>query len=442
MKKNSKSLASPLVFLSILCGLFLFFSGVVSAGSTSGEWQSARSDAVFDPTDWSFEPKAIAVWSEPLLEGQAFKVSPQSFGNHSKVGFRVYVVSESAFKSSGQTIGDYIAAGDNLSEYHLATLLWIGNQIDHDGNTADFWRAGFRPEGWNPNADGFNRDLNGTDAPLHFFMFDDKVWYSEGATHEPDVGSTRVDDMDAHGYSDPIMFFGLAHKRNDQTNTINAGNAPNSDRFSIVSNVNLDNDCDGTSNWEDADDNDGSCESGESEPAPTTTTTTTTTTLPPVVPTTTLGVGSPVTTTVPPTTTLGVGSPVTTTVPPTTTLGVGSVPTTTVPPTTTLGVGSVPTTTVSLTTTTTNPQPPSQSPGPDEPDPSSASTLPPTSSSTTTSTSTPDNGDDEKATPSPEPKDCDCNDGWPWWAWFLLGNGCWMTIRYIIKHMKENEKVE
>ena len=407
MKKNSKSLASPLVFLSILCGLFLFFSGVVSAGSTSGEWQSARSDAVFDPTDWSFEPKAIAVWSEPLLEGQAFKVSPQSFGNHSKVGFRVYVVSESAFKSSGQTIGDYIAAGDNLSEYHLATLLWIGNQIDHDGNTADFWRAGFRPEGWNPNADGFNRDLNGTDAPLHFFMFDDKLWYSEGATHEPDVASTRVDDMDAHGYSDPIMFFGLAHKRNDQTNTINAGNAPNSDRFSIVSNVNLDNDCDGTSNWEDADDNDGSCESGESEPTPTTTTTTT---LPPVVPTTTLGVGSPVTTTV--------------------------------PPTTTLGVGSVPTTTVSLTTTTTNPQPPSQSPGPDEPDPSSASTLPPTSSSTTTSTSTPDNGDDEKATPSPEPKDCDCNDGWPWWAWFLLGNGCWMTIRYIIKHMKENEKVE
>ena len=407
MKKNSKSLASPLVFLSILCGLFLFFSGVVSAGSTSGEWQSARSDAVFDPTDWSFEPKAIAVWSEPLLEGQAFKVSPQSFGNHSKVGFRVYVVSESAFKSSGQTIGDYIAAGDNLSEYHLATLLWIGNQIDHDGNTADFWRAGFRPEGWNPNADGFNRDLNGTDAPLHFFMFDDKVWYSEGATHEPDVGSTRVDDMDAHSYSDPIMFFALAHKRNDQTNTINAGNAPNSDRFSIVSNVNLDNDCDGTSNWEDADDNDGSCESGESEPAPTTTTTTT---LPPVVPTTTLGVGSPVTTTV--------------------------------PPTTTLGVGSVPTTTVSLTTTTTNPQPPSQTPGPDEPDPSPASTLPPTSSSTTTSTSTPDNGDDEKATPSPEPKDCDCNDGWPWWAWFLLGNGCWMTIRYIIKHMKENEKVE
>ena len=410
MKKNSKSLASPLVFLSILCGLFLFFSGVVSAGSTSGEWQSARSDAVFDPTDWSFEPKAIAVWSEPLLEGQAFKVSPQSFGNHSKVGFRVYVVSESAFKSSGQTIGDYIAAGDNLSEYHLATLLWIGNQIDHDGNTADFWRAGFRPEGWNPNADGFNRDLNGTDAPLHFFMFDDKVWYSEGATHEPDVASTRVDDMDAHGYSDPIMFFGLAHKRNDQTNTINAGNTPNSDRFSIVSNVNLDNDCDGTSNWEDADDNDGSCESGESEPTPTTTTTTTTSTLPPVVPTTTLGVGSPVTTTV--------------------------------PPTTTLGVGSVPTTTVSPNTTTTSPSIPGLSPGPDEPDPSPTSTLPPTSSSTTTSTPTPDNGDNEEAAPSPQPKDCDCNDGWPWWAWFLLGNGCWMTIRYIIKHMKEDEKVE
>ena len=49
MKKNSKSLALPLVFLSILCGIFLFFSGVVSAGSASGEWQSARSGDPFDP---------------------------------------------------------------------------------------------------------------------------------------------------------------------------------------------------------------------------------------------------------------------------------------------------------------------------------------------------------------------------------------------------------
>jgi len=49
MKKNSKSLTSPLVFLSILCGLFLFLSGIVSAGSTSGEWQSARSGDPFDP---------------------------------------------------------------------------------------------------------------------------------------------------------------------------------------------------------------------------------------------------------------------------------------------------------------------------------------------------------------------------------------------------------
>ncbi len=51
-------------------------------------------------------------------------------------------------------------------------------------------------------------------------------------------------------------------------------------------------------------------------------------------------------------------------------------------------------------------------------------------------------GDPDPPALSPGPEDCDCNDGWPWWAWFLLGNGCWMTIRYIIKHMKEDEKVE
>jgi hypothetical protein len=39
-------------------------------------------------------------------------------------------------------------------------------------------------------------------------------------------------------------------------------------------------------------------------------------------------------------------------------------------------------------------------------------------------------------------KECDCNNGMPWWVWFILGNLSWMTIRYIIKHMKEDPEKE
>jgi len=432
MKKNSKSLASSLVFLSILCGLFLFFSGVVSAGSTSGEWQSARSGDPFDPDTWTFSPRAIAVYSEPLQEGEAFRVS--RLGNHNKVGHRIYVVSESAFKASGLTIGEYIQTG--AVNYQMATLLWVNRDIDHDGNTA-FWRDGFKPAGWNPQWTSFNRDLHGTDEPLHFFMFDNTVWYSEGSTHEPDVATLRLDDMDSHGYSDPIMFFGYAHKRNDQTNIINAGVAPTGDKFSIVD-VNLDNDCDGVSNWEDPDDNsvfaDGTSACAEAEAEPCVVLNCAPPENDPIIPTPT----SSTTTEAPVATTSTTTSTSTTSLPEEP--GLVPEPTVTEPPepepsiaTTTSEDPEPPEPEPSIATTTSeDPEPSEPTPPPDPTDP-----PPPTTEPLPTTTT-----DLDPPALSPGPEDCDCNDGWPWWAWFLLGNGCWMTIRYIIKHMKEDEKVE
>ena len=38
------------------------------------------------------------------------------------------------------------------------------------------------------------------------------------------------------------------------------------------------------------------------------------------------------------------------------------------------------------------------------------------------------------------PEECDCDSGMPWWFWFILGNVSWMTIRYVIKNMKESEE--
>ncbi len=417
MTKISKFL--PL-FLFLLSALFIY-APASFADNHDGEWQSARSGDPFDPDTWTFSPRAVAVYSEPLQEGQAFRISRP--GNHNKVGHRIYVVSESAFKASGLTIGEYIQTG--AVNYEMATLLWVNRDIDHDGNTA-FWREGFKPAGWNPQWTSFNRDLHGTDEPLHFFMFDNTVWYSEGSTHEADVTNLRLDDMDPHGYSDPIMFFGYAHKRNDQTNIINAGVAPTGDTFSIVD-VNLDNDCDGYSNWEDTDDNlfnlggggtpcllEEPCLFNECGP-------------PSVPPAESL----PPSTTPPADTTTSTTTTTTSTTTTTTQVPEGSVATT----------STTSTSTTTSTTTTTEPleDGPPQVPGPEPTTPSDppepTTEPPPTTEPAPTTTADP-----EPPAFSPGPEECDCDSGMPWWVWFILGNVSWMTIRYVIKHMKEPEE--
>ena len=122
----------------------------------------------------------------------------------------------------------------------------------------------------------------------------------------------------------------------------------------------------------------------------------------------------------PPTTTLGIGSPVTTTVPPTTTLGIGSVPTTTVP----------------------QEDGPNLSPKPDEtiPDPEPPPSIEPPPTPTTVDPSLPTTTTKEPSQAAPPISECDCDDGMPWWFWYLLGIATWMTIRYIVKHMKEGEE--
>jgi hypothetical protein len=420
MAKISKLLLS----LSFLLSVLFIAAPASSADNHDGEWQSARSGDPFDPATFSFSPRAVAVYSEPLQEGEAFRISRP--GNHNKVGHRIYVVSESAFKATGLTIGEYIQTG--AVNYEMATLLWVNRDIDHDGNTA-FWRAGFKPSGWNPQWTPFNRDLRGEDEPLHFFMFDNTVWYSEKNTHEANATNLRVDDMDPHGYSDPIMFFGYAHKRNDQTNIINAGVAPTEDTFSIVD-VNLDNDCDGISNWEDSDDNafnigggttgcaepclqNASCGSPESTPPVASTPPTTPPTTPPATTTT-----STTTTTTSTTTQVPEGSTATTS-------------TTTSTPTTT------------STTTTEDPVEPLLIPEPEPPEPPEPTLLPtnteppPTTEPAPTTT---EGTDPPVVLPPVEDKECNCDDGMPWWFWFIIGNMSWMTIRYIIKHMKEAEE--
>lgn len=421
MTKISKFLLSLSFLLSVL-----FIAAPASSADNDGEWQSARSGDPFDPDTFSFSPRAVAVYSEPLQEGEAFRISRP--GNHNKVGHRIYVVSESAFKATGLTIGEYIQTG--AVNYEMATLLWVNRDIDHDGNTA-FWRAGFKPAGWNPQWTSFNRDLRGTDEPLHFFMFDNTVWYSEGSTHEPDVTSLRLDDMDAHGYSDPIMFFGYAHKRNDQTNIINAGVAPTGDKFSIVD-VNLDNDCDGISNWEDPDDNsvsaDGSfsCDDPEYVPVCTQNVCEGPDPAPPVVPAPTTSSTTSTTTTEPEAAPASTSTTTTSTSTTTTEPEVEEGESETEPP-----PEPPPKTDGTTTTISEDPEPPGPTPPPAPTEPLTPTTTEPLS----TTAASP-----ELPAFSPGPEECDCDNGMPWWFWFIIGNMSWMTVRYIIKHMKKAEE--
>jgi hypothetical protein len=96
--------------------------------------------------------------------------------------------------------------------------------------------------------------------------------------------------------------------------------------------------------------------------------------------------------------------------------------------------------TTTSTTTTEDPDEPAESPGPEPPEPTLLPTdtePPPTTEPAPTTTG---DTDPPVVLPPVADEECNCDDGMPWWFWFIIGNMSWMTIRYIIKHMKEAEE--
>ncbi|MFP6570504.1 MAG: SBBP repeat-containing protein [Dehalococcoidia bacterium] len=100
------------------------------------------------------------------------------------IAVRHYVVETSALNASGLGIGAYIksnftSAGSTMPHHNL---LWVGSQIDHDGNTSSR-KGAFKNLGWNTGA--FNFDVASGAQPVTFQIDSDGSfkWIKNGVSN-------------------------------------------------------------------------------------------------------------------------------------------------------------------------------------------------------------------------------------------------------------------
>ena len=115
------------------------------------------------------------------------------------VAVRWYCVDPSALTASGGDVGDHILSLGEAGVW--ASQLWIGNNIDHDGNTS-FWRSQFANKNWTA-LDSFNFSTH-TDAVQTY------VWGSDGKLRWNDESGTPTGETATACPLDDRLYFGSA----------------------------------------------------------------------------------------------------------------------------------------------------------------------------------------------------------------------------------------
>jgi uncharacterized delta-60 repeat protein len=115
------------------------------------------------------------------------------------VAVRWYCVDPSALTASGDDVGDHIRSLGEAGVW--ASQLWIGNNIDHDGNTS-FWRSQFANKNWTA-LDSFNFSTH-TDAVQTY------VWGSDGKLRWNDESGTPTGETATACPLDDRLYFGSA----------------------------------------------------------------------------------------------------------------------------------------------------------------------------------------------------------------------------------------
>ncbi|MCP4921662.1 MAG: hypothetical protein GY913_32595, partial [Proteobacteria bacterium] len=178
-----------------------FVAKYTSAGAlaTGNPTETANPPSGFDVIDGPVDGaelqgfNAEVVLTTPLCAGGKWEMDHPTNGT----SVRHYIVQDSALASSGLGIGAYIKsnykfAGSTIPDHNL---LWVGSQIDHDGNTSA--RSGaFKNRGW---GGGFNKDVYNNQDPITFQRDGDGSfkWTKTGES----VWSASTVDYDGSGSS-------------------------------------------------------------------------------------------------------------------------------------------------------------------------------------------------------------------------------------------------
>ena len=137
---------------------------------------------------------AEVVYTDYMQPGEQYIIDPKN-----GVGARWYCIDPTALANHGGDIGNYIRSLGEAGVW--ASQLWIGSQVDHDGNTT-FWRHQFGDKNWVGLS---NMDFGASgDAEQRY------VWGSDGKLRWSDDSEVPNGETGTACTGDDRLYFGFA----------------------------------------------------------------------------------------------------------------------------------------------------------------------------------------------------------------------------------------
>lgn len=136
------------------------------------------------------------VMTDYMEPGEQYLIDPRD-----AVGVRWYCIDPTALANHGGDIGNYIRSLGQAGNW--ATQTWVGQQIDHDGNTT-FWRSAFGNKNW--------VGLSNMDFGANQTKFQRYTWGSDGKLRWSDENEIPNGETATACTGDDRLYLGMAAK--------------------------------------------------------------------------------------------------------------------------------------------------------------------------------------------------------------------------------------
>ena len=147
------------------------------------------------------------VMTDYMEKGEQYLVDPNN-----GTAMRWYCIDPTALANHGGDIGNYIRSLGQNGVW--ASQVWVGTQIDHDGNTT-FWRSQFANKNW-VSLD--NMDFNTSNSAVQRY-----VWGSDGKLRWSDDSEVPNGETGTACSGDDRLYMGSAAKNETDTPAVPAG---------------------------------------------------------------------------------------------------------------------------------------------------------------------------------------------------------------------------
>jgi uncharacterized delta-60 repeat protein len=147
------------------------------------------------------------VMTDYMEKGEQYLVDPNN-----GTAVRWYCIDPTSLANHGGDIGNYIRSLGQDGVW--ASQVWVGTQIDHDGNTT-FWRSQFANKNW-VSLD--NMDFTTADSAVQRY-----VWGSDGKLRWSDDSEVPNGETGTACSGDDRLYMGSAAKKEEDTPAVPAG---------------------------------------------------------------------------------------------------------------------------------------------------------------------------------------------------------------------------